>query len=50
MQGMRKRRCTQGMKAQEHAHMLREARESARIYVQMRECKQMDFYYILLGK
>jgi hypothetical protein len=43
MQGTRKRRCAQGMKARERARVLCKARESARIYVQMRECKMNGF-------
>jgi hypothetical protein len=35
MQGMRKRRCVQGMKVWECARVLHEARESAHVYVQM---------------
>jgi hypothetical protein len=38
------------MKAREGAHMLHEAQESVRVYAQMRECKRMEFYYVLLGK
>jgi hypothetical protein len=40
----------QGMKVQECAHVLHKVWEIARMYAQMRECKPMDFYYVLLGK
>jgi hypothetical protein len=43
MQGARKRRCVQGMKARERACVLRKAWESARVYAQMRECKTNGF-------
>jgi hypothetical protein len=43
MQGVRKRRCAQGMKVRERMCVLHEARESARVYAQMRECETNGF-------
>jgi hypothetical protein len=43
MQGVRKCRCAQGMKAQERMRVLCEVRESEHVYAQMRECKTNGF-------
>jgi len=43
MQGVRKRRCVQGMKAWECTCVLHEVWESARVYAQVRECKMNGF-------
>jgi len=43
MQGARKCRCAQGMKVWECVRVLRKARESARVYAQMKECKTNGF-------
>jgi hypothetical protein len=40
----------QGTKVWECMHVLCEVQESMHVYVEMRECKQMDFYYVLPGK
>jgi len=43
MQGVRKRRCAQGMKAWERMRVLHKAQESVHVYMQVRECETNGF-------